>query len=101
MKKLFANAALLAQATPAGATETTFFTDSRGRSLGSADRFGDITYYNHAQGRTLGSSTRLGNQNFMTTTRAVRSDRRPPLAAMNERRRAPAAPATPVTGVGN
>ena len=64
MKTLFAIAALLALATPAGATETTFFTDSSGRSMGSADRFGDITFYNDAQGRPVGSSTRFGNQTF-------------------------------------
>jgi len=51
-------------ATPAGATETTFFTDSSGRSMGSADRFGDITFYNDTRGRPVGSSTRFGNQTF-------------------------------------
>ncbi len=64
VKTLFAIAALLALAAPAGATENTFFNDSSGRSMGSADRFGDITVYNDAQGRLLGSSTRLGNQTF-------------------------------------
>jgi hypothetical protein len=48
MKALFAIAALLALAMTAGATETTFFTDSHGRSIGSADCFGDITLYNDA-----------------------------------------------------
>ncbi len=64
MNRLFAIAALIALAVPASATETTFFTDSHGRSIGSADRFGDITIYNDAQGRSLGSSTRFGNQTF-------------------------------------
>lgn len=64
MKTLFNIAALIALAVPAGATETTFFTDSHGHSIGSADRFGDITFYNDAQGRPLGSSTRFGNQTF-------------------------------------
>lgn len=64
MNKLFAIAILTALATPAGATETTFFTDSHGRPTGSADRFGDITFYNDAYGRPVGSSTRFGNQTF-------------------------------------
>jgi len=64
MKTLFNIASLLALAVPAGATETTFFTDSSGRSMGSADRFGNITFYNDALGRPIGSSTRLGNQTF-------------------------------------
>ncbi len=40
MKTLFTIAALVALAVPAGATETTFFTDSHGRSIGSSTTFG-------------------------------------------------------------
>lgn len=64
MKTKFAIATLIALAVPADATETTFFTDSNGRSMGSADRFGDITFYNDALGRPIGSSSRFGNQTF-------------------------------------
>lgn len=55
---------LLLLATPASAQTTTFYDDAQGRSIGSADRFGDITFYNDAQGRPVGSSTRFGNQTF-------------------------------------
>lgn len=61
---LMLSALLIFSSYGAYATETTFFTDSHGRSTGSADRFGDITFYNDAQGRPIGSSTRFGNQTF-------------------------------------
>lgn len=96
VKTLFAVAALLALAMPAGVTETSFFSDASGRSMGLADRFGDITFYNDAQGRPIGSSTPFGNQTFYDAPPAARLDRRPPSAATNERRRAPAADAAGV-----
>lgn len=65
MRAIFIFAALVLAATTASA-QTTFFTDSRGRSAGSADRFGDITFSMTPKAARLDHPCVSGTRLFIT-----------------------------------